>query len=63
MSRIDVFNKVREYPDDDKEYSILTIKNHWNDRKKVVLQVNNDEEMIFYADDIIQAIQNAMNAH
>lgn len=62
MKVIDVVNSVREYPDDTSNYNTLLIRNHWNNRDKVVLEIDG-KHYTFIADHIIRAIQNALNAH
>lgn len=40
----------------------LIIRNHWNEKSKIVLYLNGNEITVA-ADDLIRAIQNAQNAH
>lgn len=62
MNRIDVTCLVREYPDSINEYNTIIIRNHWQDPKKVVLQIK-DKAYTIYGEDIMKAIENALNAH
>ena len=63
MNKINVACSIREYPDKDKPYRNITIRNHWNDRNKVVVELDDEDEYVFIASDLMKAIQNALNAH
>jgi len=63
MSKINVACSVREYPDDDKPYRTITIRNHWNGEDRVVFELEDQAEYVFIASDLVKAIQNALNAH
>lgn len=58
-AKIESFNKVREYPVDG-PYQILTIRNHWAHRDRVILSIE-DKEYTFVAEHLLMAIKNATN--
>jgi len=62
MNTIEVCCEVREYPDDDKSYQTLRVRNHWNRSEKVVIELD-DKKYVFIANHLQQAINNACNAH
>ena len=57
---ISVSCDVREYPDEDKPYSTLIVRSHWNYSDRVVMRIGGTE-YIFLADDLIRAVNNARN--
>lgn len=57
---ITVSNEIREYPDEDKPYETLRIRNHWNRPDRVVL-ILHGREYVFLAEDLRRAIANAIN--
>lgn len=63
MKAFESSNKLREYPDDSKEYRTLEVCNHWKLSDRVVLLVNGKEQGVYIAQDLIRAINNATNAH
>lgn len=64
MSRIESSNIVIEYPDNkDIPFTTMTIRNHWNRKEMVCIQIGNGEHHTFVAEDIIKAIKNAQNCH
>lgn len=62
MSKINTHCQVREYPDDGKEYQTLNVRNHWNRREMVVFEIGG-KSYTFLANDVKQAIENAVNSH
>lgn len=61
-SKINVSNQVREYPDEDGMYHTMIIRNHWNYRDRVVLEIDG-KSYVFIAQHIEMALRNATNAH
>lgn len=56
-------NKLQEYPDNGDKRRTLEIRNHWNHSDRVVLLVDDKEQGVYIAADLIRAINNATNAH
>jgi hypothetical protein len=56
---ITVINEVKEYTYSG-DGNTLIIKSHWNSNDKVILCIDSDEK-VFYAKDLIAAIENARN--
>lgn len=56
---IKVINEVREYTYDETQDNIKIVS-HWNSPDKIVLVIGSDER-VFYAKDLIAAIENARN--
>ena len=48
---IQVVSEVREYPDNEKEYIIIKIRNHWTDNKKVIIELGGNK-YTFVASDL-----------
>lgn len=59
-AKIESFNKVREYPDETGSYQTMTIRNHWNWRDRVVIEIAG-KEYTFIAEHLLLAIKNATN--
>lgn len=62
MAKITVVSEVREYPDDNTMYHTMKIRNHWNWRDRVVIEIGG-KEYTFVAEHIEMALRNAINAH
>lgn len=62
IAKINVNASIREYPDNDGPHRTMVIRNHWNLGHRVVIELDG-KEYIFCADDIINAIHSAQNAH
>lgn len=60
MANIDVCTKVREYPDKDRPYETIAVRNHWNYRDRCVLEIGGKSYTVL-ADDLRRAIDNATN--
>jgi len=60
--RITVRCEVREYPDNDRPYQTLYVRNHWNRRNGVVLEIDG-KSYTFLASDLEAAIAAALKAH
>lgn len=56
---IKVINEIKEYTYDETQDTIK-IASHWNSSDKIVLIIGSDER-VFYAKDLIAAIENARN--
>ena len=59
-SKIESSNTVREYPDKDGPYQTMTIRNHWNYRDRIVIEIEG-KKYTFIADHLLLAIRNATN--
>lgn len=62
MNVIDVHCNVREYPDEEQPYQTLIVRNHWNRKDMVVLEIDG-KRYTFIAHHLKKAIDNAQNAH
>lgn len=62
MAAINVTCEVREYPDNEKSYRTMKIRNHWNYPEKVEIEIGG-MVYTFRAADIKKALDNAINAH
>lgn len=62
MNAIEVFCKVREYPDNHGPYQTLTVRNHWNGPDRVILEING-QSYVFVVKHLMKAIENDRNAH
>lgn len=62
MNPIQTRSEVVEIPDKNGPYRTVVVRNHWNEREKVVIEVG-DLTLTVVADQMIKAIKNAQNAH
>ena len=62
MAKITVSSEVREYPDNGGEYRTMTIRNHWNYRDRVIIELDG-KSYTFIAQHVEMALRNATNAH
>ena len=61
-AQINVRNEVREYPENQEESSTMIVRNHWNNKKKVVIDIGG-QSYTFIADHLRKAIDNAQHCH
>jgi hypothetical protein len=50
MSAPNVRVEVREYPDDDKGYQTLILRNHWNHNGRVHMEIEGKEYLFIISD-------------
>lgn len=62
MTSVSVRVDVREYPDDDGEYTTMTIRNHWNRKDRVKIEIGG-KQYTFISKHLIEAIKAAEHAH
>lgn len=62
MAKINVVSEVREYPDETGPYHTMKIRNHWNWRDRVIIELDG-KSYTFVAEHISKALANATNAH